>query len=385
MDDDRATIRYVDRLLADAARLRASDIHLQPEPDSLRIRLRVDGLLREAASPPPAALRSRVIARIKLLAEMDVAEQRRPQDGRLQAEGPNGRTIQFRAASCPGIHGEKLVLRRIESDAPQTLADLEMPPTTRQELESALDRPDGLILVTGPTGSGKTATLHAALRRLNTPELNICAVEDPVEVALPGVTQVAVNRRAGVDFATALRAFLRQDPDIIMIGEIRDTETASIAVKAAQTGHRVLSTLHTRTAAGAIERLARMGIPTHDLASSLNLVVAQRLVRRLCRHCRTPVRSDLEPWAAAEAPASYQAGQCTHCRDGFHGRCGVFQALPVRGSITEAILAGAGARQIQKAAGADAAEDLYRAGQHLVAAGITSLRELHRVTQEPAT
>ncbi|MFP4129432.1 MAG: GspE/PulE family protein, partial [Halorhodospira sp.] len=343
MDEDRATVRFVDRLIADAVHHRASDIHLQPEQGTLRVRLRIDGLLREAQGPP-AALRSRIVARLKLLAGMDVAEQRLPQDGRLQSQDGTGQPVQFRVASCPSVHGEKLVLRLIEQDAPATIEALAMPEPARQALEVALDRTEGLILTTGPTGSGKTATLHAALRRLNTPERNICAVEDPVEIEVPGVTQVAVNRRAGVDFARALRAFLRQDPDVILIGEIRDAETAAIAVKAAQTGHLVLSTLHTRSAAGAVERLAQMGVPGYDLASSLSLVVAQRLVRRRCPACRPAGGTETAPDSAAEAGPG---PGCPHCRDGYSGRRGVFQVMPLTDGIAEAVLAGASARELE--------------------------------------
>ncbi len=380
MDEDQATVRFVDRLIADAVEHRASDIHLQPEQDTLRIRLRIDGLLREAQGPP-AALRSRAIARLKLLAGMDVAEQRLPQDGRLQGQDSTGQPVQFRVASCPSVHGEKLVLRLIERDAPATIEALAMPDPAREALETALDRTEGLILVTGPTGSGKTATLHAALHRLNTPERNICAVEDPVEMEVPGVTQVAVNRRAGVDFARALRAFLRQDPDVILIGEIRDAETAAIAVKAAQTGHLVLSTLHTRSAAGAVERLAQMGVPGYDLASSLSLVVAQRLVRRRCPACRAADGAEAAPGTAAGTADGRTPG-CPHCRDGYSGRRGVFQVMPLTAGIAEAVLAGASARQLEARAREAGVPDLHTAGWPLVEAGETSAAELRRVTRE---
>ncbi|MBK1734340.1 hypothetical protein CKO15_03380 [Halorhodospira abdelmalekii] len=365
MDDDRTTVRYVDRMIADAVARRASDIHLQPESERCRLRLRIDGLLREAAGPPPT-LAERVGARIKLLAGMDVAERRRPQDGRLQLRLSDGTPAQFRVASCPSSHGEKLVLRLIEQHGPRALAQLGLSPAAAATFEEALRQPEGLILVTGPTGSGKSATLHAALQYLNTPERNLCTVEDPVEMSIPGITQVAVNRRAEIDFATVLRAFLRQDPDIIMVGEIRDTETAAIAVKAAQTGHLVLSTLHTRSAAGAIERLARMGIPPHDLASSLSLVIAQRLVRRRC--------------PCQETPATTGASRQGCCDDGFAGRCGLFEALPICAPIQEAILAGASARAITEQAAALGYEDLASAGNRLIAEGLTTSAELRRAT-----
>ncbi|MFW6379855.1 MAG: GspE/PulE family protein [Halorhodospira sp.] len=380
MDEDRAAVRFVDRLIADAVHHRASDIHLQPERQALRIRLRIDGLLHEMQAPP-AALRGRIIARMKLLAGMDVAEQRLPQDGRLQATDGSGHPVQFRVASCPSVHGEKLVLRLIERDAPSTIEALAMPGPAQQALEQALERPDGLILVTGPTGSGKTATLHAALHRLNTPERNICAVEDPVEMEVRGVTQVAVNRRAGVDFTQALRAFLRQDPDVILVGEIRDAETAAIAVKAAQTGHLVLSTLHTRSAGSAVERLAQMGIPGYDLVSSLSLVAAQRLVRRCCPACRATTGSETQRTTVAESPEPYTETACPHCRDGFHGRRGIFQVMPISEGIAQAVLKGANAYEIEARARAEGIPDLHTAGWPLVEAGETSAAELHRVTQ----
>ncbi len=385
MDADRATVRFVDRLIADAVRHRASDIHLQPEHDRLRIRLRIDGLLRESERPR-SDLASRIIARIKLLAGMDVAEQRLPQDGRLQSSDADQRPVQFRVATCPSVHGEKLVLRLLEQEAPATLDALQMPASAQRTLEAALDRPDGLILVTGPTGSGKTATLHAALRRINVPERNVCAVEDPVERQPSGITQVAVNRRAGLDFAQALRAFLRQDPDVIMIGEIRDQETASIAVKAAQTGHLVLSTLHTRSAAGAIERLAQMGIPGYDLASSLKVVAAQRLVRRVCTACGGPAATGASapPSApgAAEAQAGYTPQACSGCRDGYRGRRGVFQVMPVTADIADTITSGATARKIDTQARKAGVPDLFQAGYPLVERGETTYEELSRATQE---
>ena len=371
MDDDRATVRSVDRIIAEAVRRRASDIHLQPEGDGYRLRLRIDGLLREA-KPPPAGLGERIAARVKLLAGVDVAEHRRPQDGRLQGQDGEGRPVEFRVATCPSIHGEKLVLRLLEQQGPREIEELGMAAEARGALEQALERPEGLILVTGPTGSGKSATLHAALRRLNTAERNICAVEDPVEMEVPGVTQVAVNRRAGLDFSEALRAFLRQDPDVIMVGEIRDLETAEIAVKAAQTGHRVLSTLHTRTAPAAVERLTQLGVAPYDLASSLNLVIAQRLVRRLCPHCQG-AGGEGEP-----APG------CQACPDGYSGRCGIFQALPVTADIAEGILAGESSRELAARAAAAGIEDLYTVGWRLVEAGWTSAAELHRIAAHEA-
>ncbi len=388
MEEDRASVRFVDRLAADAVTRGASDIHLEPAAEGYRVRLRIDGILR-AVRPPPPAVAGRVVARLKLLARMDVAERRLPQDGRVELPGPGGAAVHFRAATCPTIRGEKLVLRLIEAGGMRGLHELGCPPEPRALLEEAIARPNGLILVTGPTGSGKTATLHAALRTVNTPDRHICTIEDPVEVEAPGATQTAVNRRAGLDFPTALRAFLRQDPDIIMVGEIRDAETANIAVKAAQTGHLVLSTLHTRTAAGAVERLIHMGIAPYDVASSLSIVVAQRLVRRLCPACRRPdplsaaVRRELQ-LAESPAPLYTSAGgrECPHCHNGYRGRTGLFQALPMTREIARAVAEGRSIEAVSDAARRAGVKDLFTAGLDLVEEGVTSLAEVRRVARE---
>ncbi|BAU58436.1 GspE/PulE family protein [Halorhodospira halochloris] len=380
MDDDRATVRFVERMIADAVARRASDIHLQPEHDHCRLRLRIDGLLREA-EPPPSNLSERIIARLKLLSGMDVAERRQPQDGRLQVALGKAKYVQFRTSTCPANNGEKLVLRLIEQHGPRDICELGLAPEVQRRFEEALARPEGLILVTGPTGSGKSATLHAALRHLNTPERNICTVEDPVEMSTPGITQVGVNRRAELGFAEALRAFLRQDPDVIMIGEIRDAETASIAVKAAQTGHLVLSTLHTRSAVGAVERLARMGIPYHDLASSLSLIIAQRLVRCRCQQCNTALPSQQQDCLVAEQPAEYNAkAHKDCCHDGYSGRRAVFEALPMFEQIRDAISAEQTTRELVTHVNRLGIEDLATAGMRLVSDGVTTASEIRRAT-----
>ncbi len=388
MEEDRAPVRFVDHLARDAVAQGASDIHLEPSGDGWRIRLRIDGLLR-TVRPPPATVVTKAVARLKLLGRMDVAQRRLPQDGRVELQGAGGRRLHFRASTCPTIHGEKLVLRLIESTGVHRLDELGCPPGPRTLLEEAVARPDGLILVTGPTGSGKSATLHAALRTVNTPERHICTVEDPVEMEAPGATQTAVHRQTGLDFPTALRAFLRQDPDIIMIGEIRDAETADIAVKAAQTGHLVLSTLHTRTAVGAVERLIHMGVAPYDVASSLSVVVAQRLVRRLCPDCRRPdplsdaARQEL---SLAEPPVSvYAAGGdrgCRRCHGGYRGRTGLFQVLPITPEMARAVAEGAPPETLDAEARRAGAGDLFSAGLDLVTRGVTSLAEVRRVVRE---
>lgn len=362
--DDAPLVRFVDNILRDAISWQASDIHIEPFETSVRIRCRVDGCLREVICPP-ARLAPRIISRIKVMADMDISERRLPQDGRLRMKNKNrnhhsakkndGQLIDFRVSSMPTLFGEKVVLRLLDSSRPhKNLDDLGYDAAQQSLYRSALQKAQGLILVTGPTGSGKTASLYAGLGLINTEERNISTAEDPVEIQLDGINQVAVNKRSGLDFATALKAFMRQDPDIIMVGEIRDQETADIAVKAAQTGHLVLSTLHTNSAAGSITRLLNMGVPAYNLCGSLSLVIAQRLVRRLCTACKAPAAVSHTQLRAAGMTAT-QADQacvfapvgCQRCHKGFSGRVCVAEVLPMTAEINQLILTGAGASDIE--------------------------------------
>ncbi|MEI7786897.1 MAG: ATPase, T2SS/T4P/T4SS family, partial [Betaproteobacteria bacterium] len=316
--DDGAVVRLLDRLLQLACELRASDLHFEPYEGSYRVRIRIDGQLQECMAPP-LALRDRLVSRIKVLAKLDIAEKRLPQDGRLRQALPGQAAADFRVSSLPTVHGEKLVLRLIDSAPAQMALDaLGYDSAQQASLLQALARPHGMILVTGPTGSGKTLSMYSCLQRLNCHGVNICTAEDPAEIVLPGINQVSINEKAGLDFAAALRAFLRQDPDVIMVGEIRDLETADMALKAAQTGHLVFSTLHTNDAPSTLLRLRQMGVAAHNIAASVVLITAQRLLRRLCPHCRqvvqrpAPLLRDAQcpsQWLASEWPL-YQAMGC---------------------------------------------------------------------------
>ncbi|MBS3785360.1 MAG: Flp pilus assembly complex ATPase component TadA [Gammaproteobacteria bacterium] len=354
-DDDTPVIRFVNRLLHQAMDDTASDVHIEPFEGFCRIRFRQDGILHEVATPP-ITMAGRIAARIKVMARLDIAERRIPQDGRLRLQNNAGDNVDFRVSTCPTLYGEKLVLRLLSTaeNAP-ALDCLGLEPEQLAAYIHAIDRPHGMILVTGPTGSGKTVTLYSGLRRLNSTERNILTVEDPVEINLPGVNQVGINPKAGLDFPRTLRAFLRQDPDVIMVGEIRDRETADIAIKAAQTGHLVLSTLHTNDAPSAITRLLNMGIEPWNIVASVNLIIAQRLVRRLCAAC-----------------GPEQAG-CAQCTDGYHGRIGIYQLLPINANASSEILAGTTPV---------ASEDLRSAGNKKIRQGLTSRSEVLRITNE---
>ena len=374
-ESDTPVVRYVNRLLIRAIRENASDIHIEPFETRCRIRFRRDGRLHEVAAPP-AGMAVRLVARLKVMGRLDIAEKRLPQDGRLRLETPDGNRVDFRISTCPTLYGEKLVLRLLNPVAGHlALHELGLTEAQLRQYRHAIEAAHGMILVTGPTGSGKTVTLYSALRELNDDSRNIVAVEDPVEINLPGINQVAINPRIGLDFATALRAFLRQDPDVIMVGEIRDRETAEIAIKAAQTGHLVLSTLHTNDAPSAITRLASMGIPAWHIAASVNLIIAQRLVRRLCPECRRPAAGE----AADDGP--YTAGQCPRCLEGYNGRIGIHEFLPVNGAIAEAILQSAPADAIAARARQLGWPDLRESGLAKVREGITSRAEVERATR----
>ncbi len=389
IEQDTPIIRYANQVLNRAVREQASDIHIEPQANHCRIRFRHDGQLHDIARPP-VAMADRLTARIKVMARMDIAERRIPQDGRLRFTDEHEKTTDFRVSSLPTLHGEKLVLRLLDAGTTTLGLDrLGLEAEQQQILEQAIEQPHGMLLVTGPTGSGKTVTLYSALQALNTPSRNLLSVEDPVEIRLAGVNQVSINPKAGLDFPTSLRAFLRQDPDVMMVGEIRDQQTAEIAVKAAQTGHLVLSTLHTNSAIAAITRLANMGIPGWNIAACLCFVSAQRLVRRLCAHCKRPAdfpqRALQEAGFSAPESASitpYEAVGCAHCFNGYRGRVGIHETLAMSATLADAIIRGRDEGHLRSIARAEGFQSLRETGLAKVAAGITSLAEIDRVTSE---
>lgn len=382
--DDAPAVRFVNSLILNAVKQAASDVHLEPFEHDYRVRLRCDGVLHETTRVP-SMLAERAVARIKVMAQLNVSERRLPQDGRLRVHINSHRAIDFRINSCPTVYGEKMVLRQLASDTTQLSIDgLGLSGQQHSLYQQALAQSHGMILVTGPTGSGKTVTLYAGLSQLNTPERNISTVEDPAEIILPGVNQVNVQSKIGLTFAEAMRAFLRQDPDVIMVGEIRDAETASIASRAAQTGHLVLATLHTNDATQTLQRLHDMGIPSYSLASSLSLVIAQRLVRKLCRHCAQPVELDpvlIERYEHTGALTPRRAVGCSRCHNGYAGRTGVYEFLPISERIQQHIAAHDTAQQIRATAIKEGMQTLQHSAFALVAQGITSWPELERVVQ----
>lgn len=365
-EDDVPVVRLLHKLLADAVGMGASDLHFEPFEQLFRVRLRVDGVLHELAQPP-LSLRDKLATRLKILARLDIAEKRLPQDGKMRLV-LGSRTVDFRVSTLPTQFGEKIVLRILDTaQAALSIAELGYEPAQQEALLQAISKPHGLVLMTGPTGSGKTVSLYACLQRLNQPGVNIATAEDPVEINLPGINQVSINERAGLDFALALRAFLRQDPDVLMVGEIRDLETADIAVKASQTGHLVLSTLHTNDAPATLTRLLNMGVPAYNIAASVSLIVAQRLVRRLCQ-CRRP---------AGGTPATFVPHGCAACNQtGFRGRTGIYQVMPVSAAMQSLILAQAGTLELGRQAQAEGIIDLRRAGLLKVLRGETSVGEI---------
>ncbi len=388
--DDAPVVRFVNKILLDAINGGVSDIHFEPYEKNYRIRYRSDGMLHEVASPP-VNMSSRLSARIKVMSRLDIAERRVPQDGRMKMVLSKNRAIDFRVNTCPTLYGEKIVLRILDpSNAQVGIEALGFDPKQRDVFEVAIKKPYGMILVTGPTGSGKTVSLYTALNKLNEPHINISTAEDPVEIQVSGINQVNVNPKTGLTFAEALRAFLRQDPDIVMVGEIRDLETAEIAVKAAQTGHLVLSTLHTNDAPQTLSRLANMGIPPFNIASSVNLIMAQRLGRRLCEHCKKP--ADVPKEALLEEGFTeedlkekftiYQPVGCDLCTRGYKGRVGIFQVMPVSEEMKRVIMEEGDAMQLADIARREGIADLRQSGLAKVKAGITSLEELNRVTKE---
>ncbi|MFP4076436.1 MAG: type IV-A pilus assembly ATPase PilB [Halochromatium sp.] len=388
--DDAPVVRYVNKILRDAINAAASDIHFEPYERAFRIRFRQDGVLHEIAHPP-LSIAARLIARLKVMSRMNIAERRVPQDGRLKLKLGYAHAVDFRVNTLPTLYGEKVVLRILDSAGGKIgINRLGMEPEQQALLQQAISRPYGMILVTGPTGSGKTVTLYSALNLLNQTAVNISTVEDPVEIQVPGINQVSMNAKTGLTFAAALRAFLRQDPDIIMVGEIRDQETAEIAVKAAQTGHLVLSTLHTNDAPQSLTRLAQMGVAPFNIASSVLLIMAQRLARRLCPHCRAeetlPREALLEEGFSAQAIDAgltlYKAVGCEHCTDGYKGRIGLFQVVKVSDAMGRTIMEGGNSLDLARQAAQEGYLDLRQSGLHKVQAGLTSLLELNRVTRD---
>jgi type IV pilus assembly protein PilB len=388
--DDAPIVRFVNKVLLDAINIGASDIHFEPYERSCRIRLRQDGILYEHASPP-VTLAPRLTARLKIMSRLDISERRVPQDGRFKMKISNARSIDFRVSTCPTLFGEKVVMRILDPGNAKIGVDaLGYDAMQKEHFLTALSKPHGMILVTGPTGSGKTISLYTALNLLNTDERNISSCEDPVEINLPGINQVSINPKAGLTFSLALRAFLRQDPDVVMIGEIRDLETAEIAVKAAQTGHLVLSTLHTNSAADTLTRLVNMGIPNYNLATAVTLVIAQRLARKLCQSCKIPLdipRFSLEQagFTHLELDAglvTYGPRGCEKCKNGYKGGVGIFEVMPITPTLSQIIMAGSDSIAIAKQAHTEEVCSIRQAALHKVREGLTSLEEINRVTKD---
>ncbi len=388
--DDAPVVRFLQKVLIDAIQAGASDVHFEPYEKYYRIRLRVDGELREIVTPP-LAIKEKLASRIKVISRLDISERRVPQDGRMKIVLSSQRTIDFRVSTLPTLFGEKIVMRILDPSSARLGIDaLGYEPDQKQMLLDAIHRPYGMILVTGPTGSGKTVSLYTCLNILNEPGINISTAEDPAEINLPGVNQVNVNEKAGLTFAAALRAFLRQDPDVIMVGEIRDLETADIAIKAAQTGHMVLSTLHTNDGPTTLTRLANMGVPAFNIASSVILITAQRLARRLCA-CKQPLQADARTLLEAGFLESdldgkwtpFRAVGCERCGGtGYKGRVGIYQVMPITEAMQKIILSNGNALEIAHQAQLEGVRDLRRSGLMKVMQGMTSIEEVLGVTNE---
>ncbi|RID98454.1 type IV-A pilus assembly ATPase PilB [Simplicispira hankyongi] len=386
--EDAPIVKFLHKMLLDAFNMRASDLHFEPYEHHYRVRFRVDGELREIASPP-IAIKEKLASRIKVISRLDISEKRVPQDGRMKLKVGPDRVIDFRVSTLPTLFGEKIVIRILDpSSAKMGIEALGYEPEEKERLLKAIERPYGMILVTGPTGSGKTVSLYTCLNLLNKPGVNIATAEDPSEINLPGVNQVNVNERAGLTFAVALKAFLRQDPDIIMVGEIRDLETADISIKAAQTGHLVLSTLHTNDAPTTLTRMRNMGIAPFNIASSVILITAQRLARRLCPLCKEP--ADIPHEALIDAGYAeetidgswvpYKPVGCSACNNGYKGRVGIYQVMPVSEEIQRIILRDGSALEIAAQAKAEGVRSLRESGLHKAKLGLTSLEEVLAVT-----
>ncbi|MEJ2911265.1 type IV-A pilus assembly ATPase PilB [Pseudoalteromonas sp. C12FD-1] len=385
--DDAPIIVYINKILMDAIKKGASDLHFEPYEHKYRIRFRVDGILHEVANPPNT-LASKLSARIKVMSRLDIAEKRKPQDGRIKLKMTERKSIDFRVSTMPTLWGEKIVMRILDSSSAMLGIDVLGYEEDQKKLYmDALGQPQGMILVTGPTGSGKTVSLYTGLNILNQPERNISTAEDPVEINLEGVNQVQINPKAEMTFANALRAFLRQDPDVVMVGEIRDLETAEISIKAAQTGHLVLSTLHTNSAPETITRLLNMGVPAYNVASSISLIIAQRLARRLCPKCKTPETLPAEELARQgfstaqiEDMTLYAPKGCENCTDGYKGRVGIYEVMQITPEIAQIIMRGGNSLEIAEVSLQAGFNNLRLSGLRKAADGLTSLAEINRVT-----
>ncbi|NRH42930.1 type IV-A pilus assembly ATPase PilB [Pseudomonas sp. MS15a(2019)] len=387
--DDAPVVKFVNKMLLDAIKKGSSDLHFEPYEKMYRVRFRTDGVLHEAARPP-VQLVSRISARLKVMSNMDISERRKPQDGRVKLKVSKTKSIDFRVNTLPTLWGEKIVMRILDSSSAQMGIDALGYEDVQKELYlQALKQPQGMILVTGPTGSGKTVSLYTGLNILNTEDINISTAEDPVEINLEGINQVNVNPRQGLDFSQALRAFLRQDPDVIMVGEIRDLETAEIAIKAAQTGHMVMSTLHTNSAAETLTRLRNMGVPAFNLATSVNLIIAQRLARKLCNKCKriheVPREALLAEGFREEEIGTftlYQPIGCEDCNAGYRGRVGIYEVVKVTPALQQMIMEEGNSIEIAARMRKEGFNDLRRSGLVKAMQGITSLEEINRVTKD---
>ncbi|TMN81815.1 MULTISPECIES: type IV-A pilus assembly ATPase PilB [unclassified Pseudoalteromonas] len=385
--DDAPIIVYINKILMDAIKKGASDLHFEPYEHKYRIRFRIDGILHEVASPPNT-LATKLSARIKVMSRLDIAEKRKPQDGRIKLKITERKSIDFRVSTMPTLWGEKIVMRILDSSSAMLGIDVLGYEEEQKKLYmDALGQPQGMILVTGPTGSGKTVSLYTGLNILNQPERNISTAEDPVEINLEGINQVQINPKADMTFANALRAFLRQDPDVVMVGEIRDLETAEISIKAAQTGHLVLSTLHTNSAPETITRLLNMGVPAYNVASSISLIIAQRLARRLCPKCKTPEQLPSEELsrqgfstAQIDDMTLYAPKGCDSCTDGYKGRVGIYEVMQITPEIAQIIMRGGNSLEIAEVSLKAGFNNLRLSGLRKAADGLTSLAEINRVT-----
>ncbi|MGP9544048.1 type IV-A pilus assembly ATPase PilB [Psychrobacter sp. AOP7-B1-25] len=389
--DEAPVVKFVNKMLVDAIRMGASDLHFEPYEKSFRVRFRVDGVMQKMANPP-VQLANKIAARLKVMSQMDISERRVPQDGRIKLKISKNKAIDFRVNSLPTLFGEKIVLRILDpSSAMLGIDALGYEPDQQEMFLEALHKPQGMLLITGPTGSGKTVSLYTGINILNTGATNISTAEDPVEINLEGINQVNVNPKVGLTFANALKSFLRQDPDIVMVGEIRDLETAEIAIKAAQTGHMVLSTLHTNSAPETLTRLRNMGVASFNIATSVNLVIAQRLARRLCQNCKKPIsipRQSLLEIGFTDTDLDntdnviYEPVGCNECREGYKGRVGIYEVMKVSPDISRIIMEDGNAIDIKDAAIKNGFRDLRRSGILKVLQGVTSIQEMMRVTSE---